>query len=935
MAKNASEKADAKKKNKKRKSSSKKLLLAPHSVVMKASAAKANPFESIWTRRKFDVLGKKRKGEEIRMGSSRSKAVKKRKETLLAEYQQSAKSSKFLDRRIGEKDVTLEEMDKSILRFQRERLIKMKRKSKYNLSDAEDDEYATDMAGSFSNLDDFKDDISLDEDDDKNEKNMFDDDSLAIRQEGDGLHDRGPVPNEENRQKTKKEVMEEIILKSKFHKAQKAKDKEEDEQLMNQLDNDFISLAQSEVIHSLIQPSKMNAVKALLNEKSRREAGKRGLPAVDEETLQDRPDAYDRLVKEMVMDVRARPSDRTKTPEEIAQEERTRLEELEEERKKRMLATEESDDDGSDSEREAKNLPLDKPKWISGEDLGDSFDLDEEAAGKGWVDEVLGRGEAHDTSSAEEASSEASSEQFDSDSEQQFESAKDWEQSDDELFDTGKEGDDIRVEDLHEEVKDKKQLKLEHQKEESHDEQKKPKSKAAGDGQPPLLPEGGSLPFIIEAPADLKQLCSLLDGRSDSETVEAINRIRKCNAISLAAENRRKMQVFYGVLLQYFAVLANQKPVNFKRIDLLVKPLVEMSSETPYFAAICARERLIHMRNQLCNDLKDPECSMWPSLKTLLLLRLWSIIYPCSDYRHVVMTPAVLLMCEYLMRCPIVTGRDIAVGLVLCSLLLCVCRQSRKLCPEAINFLKNLLMAASASRMGPNNGISLHGNSMMEPLIRTPWLHLSDTVTDLRPLDLITLMDLPAESSYFSSDSFRAGALFSMTETLRGFVHIYDGISSFPELFGPVRSLLSEVSGQEKLPELLRKKMIELADMISKKSDELLMLRQPVQMRKQRPVPIKQFNPKFEENYVKGRDYDPDRERAEKKKFLRQLKRESRGAARELRKDNQFLAAVKDRERALLKEERAEKYNKARAFLEEQEHAFKSGQLGKGRKRRK
>ncbi|CAN6470712.1 unnamed protein product [Victoria cruziana] len=174
-----------------------------------------------------------------------------------------------------------------------------------------------------------------------------------------------------------------------------------------------------------------------------------------------------------------------------------------------------------------------------------------------------------------------------------------------------------------------------------------------------------------------------------------------------------------------------------------------------------------------------------------------------------------------------------------------------------------------------------------------------------------------------------------MTETLRGFVHIYDGFSSFPELFGPVHSLLSEVSGQEKLPELLRDKMIELADLISKKADELLMLRRPVQMRKQRPVPIKQFNPKFEDNYVKGRDYDPDRERAEKKKFLRQLKKEARGAGRELRKDNQFLAVVKDRERALLEEERAENYRKARAFLEEQEHAFKSGQLGKGRKRRK
>lgn len=206
-----------------------------------------------------------------------------------------------------------------------------------------------------------------------------------------------------------------------------------------------------------------------------------------------------------------------------------------------MLATEESDNDDSDGETEAKNLPLDKPKWISGEDLGDSFDLEEEAAGKGWVDEVLERGEANDSSS-EETSSEESSDQYESDSELQIESTNNWEQSDDELLDTG-DGEDSLGEDLHEEHKDKKKLKFEHQKVDSYDVQKKHKHKAAGDSQLPVPPENGSLPYIIEAPADLKQLCSLLDGRSDSETVDAISRIRKCNAISLAADNRRKMQV--------------------------------------------------------------------------------------------------------------------------------------------------------------------------------------------------------------------------------------------------------------------------------------------------------------------------------------------------------------------------------------------------------
>lgn len=68
------------------------------------------------------------------------------------------------------------------------------------------------------------------------------------------------------------------------------------------------------------------------------------------------------------------------------------------------------------------------------------------------------------------------------------------------------------------------------------------------------------------------------------------------------------------------------------------------------------------------------------------------------------------------------------------------------------------------------------------------------------------------------------------------------------------------------------------------------------------------------------------------KKLLRQ---ESKGAIRELRKDNYFLHEVKSKEKAQEEEERKEKFNKVKAFLEEQQHAFNSGQLGKGRKRRR
>ncbi|KHM99344.1 Nucleolar protein 14 [Glycine soja] len=524
---------------------------------------------------------------------------------------------------------------------------------------------------------------------------------------------------EENRHKSKKEVMEEIISKSKFYKAQKAKDKEENENLVEELDKDFTSLIHSEALLSLTEPNKMNALKALVNKSiSNDQSNKDQMSATRtmDNSVQEKPDDYDKLVKQMGLEMRARPSDRTKTPEEIAQEEKERLEQLE---------------------------------------------------------------------------------------------------------------------------------------------------------------------------------------------------------------------VFYGVLLQYFAVLANKEPLNVELLNMLVKPLIEMSKEIPYFAAICARRRIEATRKQFIESIKQSESSSWPSSKTLCLLRLWSMIFPCSDFRHPVMTPVILLMCEYLMRCPIVSGRDIAIGSFLCSMLL----SSRKFCPEAIIFLRTSLLAATESKHVSDEDSQLY--HLMELKALKPLLCIHETVNEISPLNFFKIIDMPEDSSFFTSVSFRASVLVAVVETLQGYVNVYEGLSSFPEMFLPIFKLLNEIAEQKNMPNALRDKIKDVAELIKLKVDEHHTLRRPLQMRKQKPVPIKLLNPKFEENYVKGRDYDPDREQAELRKLKKQLKCEAKGAARELRKDNYFLLEVKEKERSLQEKDRAEKYGRAKAFLQEQEHAFKSGQLGKGRKRRR
>ena len=95
----------------------------------------------------------------------------------------------------------------------------------------------------------------------------------------------------------------------------------------------------------------------------------------------------------------------------------------------------------------------------------------------------------------------------------------------------------------------------------------------------------------------------------------------------------------------------------------------------------------------------------------------------------------------------------------------------------------------------------------------------------------------------------RASVLMSVVETLKGFVNIYGELKAFPEIFLPISALLVEVSDQQYMPGSLREKLRDMVEIRKKKTEEYHELRQPLQMRKQKPVAIKLLNPKFEEKY--------------------------------------------------------------------------------------
>lgn len=225
-----------------------------------------------------------------------------------------------------------------------------------------------------------------------------------------------------------------------------------------------------------------------------------------------------------------------------------------------MLAT----DDPIDEENEcAEKSSSQRPRSISGDDLGDSFLVDNEPrTKKGWVAEILERRDADDNESEEDDSSEdfesaedgSDEEESDEDNDEREEylSMKDWERSDDDSLETdlgAEEEEEIEENDEDDDVNENKKGRRESEKAQNINAVESSKSHKDSSNSKKLNADGKlpsaqlELPYLIEAPKSLEELFALLDNCSNADIILIINRIRASNAIKLAAENRKKMQV--------------------------------------------------------------------------------------------------------------------------------------------------------------------------------------------------------------------------------------------------------------------------------------------------------------------------------------------------------------------------------------------------------
>ncbi|KAM6150778.1 nucleolar protein 14 isoform 2-T2 [Erethizon dorsatum] len=799
--------------------------------------ANPNPFEVKVNRQKFQILGRKTRHDVGLPGVSRARAIRKRTQTLLKEYKDRDKSSVFKDKRFGEYNSNISPEEKMMKRFALEQQRQHEKKSIYNLNE---DEELTHYGQSLADIEKHND--IVDSDSDTEERGVLSAELTAAHfGGGSGLLEKKTAPQEEgDRPKSRKELIEELIAKSKQEKRERQAQREDALELTEKLDQDW------------------KEIQTLLSHNTPKSENKE----------KPKPDAYDMMVRELGFEMKVKPSNRMKTEAELAKEEQERLRKLEAERLRRMLGK------GEDGETK-------KPKHMSADDLNDGFILDKDDRrllsykdGKMNVEEDVGEEQSKEAGSQENEEKEGGE---DEDEEEEGGEESGEEEGEEESDDPDSHSDlDSSVESAEEGDKPEEEQR------------QAPGGRPKSDDQKACKAASNELPYTFTAPESYEELRSLLLGRSVEEQLLVVERIQKCNHPSLAVGNKAKLEKLFGFLLEYAGDLASRDPPDLKVIDKLVVQLYSLCQMFPESASSSVKFVLRDAMHEMEEMIETRGRAAFPGLDVLIYLKIAGLLFPTSDFWHPVVTPALVCMSQILTKCPVLSLQDVVKGLFVCCLFLDYVSLSQRFVPELVNFLLGILYIAAPNKHS-------YGSTLVHPfraLGKSSELLLVSDKDDVAtwqrgslPLRWASGRSIPTRAE---ANHIRLSCLAVALALLRHCVVMYSTLPSFHAIVRPLQALLAEHQAERSHPpELQELSQSILTDMQNQKQ-----LYRPLVCEKSKPVPLKLFTPRLVKVLEFGRKQGSTKKEQERKRLIHKHKREFKGAVREIRKDNQFLARM-------------------------------------------
>lgn len=813
--------------------------------------------------------------------------VLQRRHALLAEIQRRNKVGGILDKRFGEDDPTLTPDERALQRFAREKQRQNGKAAIFDLEDAEAGDQLTHLGqslslGGVSRVDDFHDsDIESGSDESGEEDPLQrptkkrrlsdddeDDDELSMARVSAAVAHNEPP-------KSRKEVMEEVIAKSKLYKYERQQAKEDDDDLRAELDSGMAELFDMlgnkdgqkpkppakdtpSGLHGSINPERL----AMLEGKDRSQAEKE----------------YDQRVRQMLLDQRSKPTERTLTEEQQLEREAERLKDLEAKRIRRMRGEpENSDEEQSEDIEPERKIDQNFEAADAGDDNSFGLGLGLEQTRK---DTVLGVEDEDDfiidedlvtdrslSSSDDEDIEGAGSSSVDS---QSYSSAN-------EIID-GNENDDDNDDQMLGRTFVNDEVRRRH----------------FG-----LNPKDGlqrQLAYTYPCPQTHPELLKMTESFPVEEIPTMVQRIRSLHHPKLGSENKAKLGVFAMVMIEHIHHLANAtKHPPFSVLESLIRHVHSMSKMFPIQVGQKFRSQLDEISKQRSRMLQPGD---------LVILTAIGSIFPTSDHFHQVVTPAMLCMTTYLGQSFPKTLPELVAGTYICSLCLSYQQLSKRYVPEVTNYVLNAITS-----LVPTHDSSLvrrHPNRSLSPSFA---LHKGDagdgSAGHIAFWDVANTPGTKANGARVKEGLLRT--LIAITGTM---AELWASKSAFCEIMEDMHKLLNLIGSKSQFSNMIPANLRKQSRSVSLKTHVLMQqsleARQPLRLHNHRPLPIKTSFPKFEESYDPSKHYDPDRDRSDLSKLKAEHKTERKGALRELRKDASFMA----RESLKDKKERDQAYEK-------------------------
>lgn len=802
----------------------------PFATAIPATSNRLNPFEVHVNKEKFQILGRTCKHDKGLPGVSRAKAVRKRKETLAVEYQNKHKTNKFRDRRIG-KFQTGDELSEDVInaRFVSARVeqLKQNKASRFNLND---DDILTHRGQTLEEIEQFRDERSDDED--------LEDDKLNA-EFTEAAHFGGDPELSKDRQS----AIEDMIAEQKRRKIEIAKEKDEVHNLTEKLDSNYKELL------------------GLVDKLSKKELLEK-----------PKPDDYDKALKEMIFEPRGVVTDKLLSEEELAKQERERLEELERNRLKRMH------EDGENVNVKTKQIEHRSADALDDGYFGYSVEEEDETLTYTLDGELGTTLNANTADELEEESIEV-----DENDEAEGEEDEDQEEEsegEDSSNDGGDDDDnlsDLKVTDSESEEELEKCVLS---KETLHD-------KAVGNKKENVsnIKIDADLPYTMDIPGKYEEFHKLLYKRKAEVQGIIIERLIKCNHPKLdGINNKEKISKLFAFLLQYVNELfadATQDDIQrqFKILDILNPHMYDLVQMIP---DKLSNILLDVIKEKYSNYLKN--IKLFPPLETLIFFKLVSNFCSTSDFRHTVVTPCYIFIQHILSKARLRTRQEIAGGLFLVTICFEFSRLSKRFLPAVLNFLLGIVYLSIPKR-------PVEVLKIVPPFQSTGPMSKLLAIADIEEKEKLKEELLKSEDlvlTTFSVD-FKIRAL-NMTLKL-----IKDIISNLEENIGSNYFATPFLELFERLPLAIYPEFVHtnfkaaklILEGVSKK--KLTKIVPP----EKKPKALRLLEPRIEVIYDDKRRPRLTKDKEERVKLVHKLRRETKGAIREIQRDTEFLQKMR------------------------------------------